>query len=614
MGARILVADDSVTIQKVVELTFSKEDFVLIPVRSGEEAIRKAKEVQPDLILLDLVMPDKNGYEVCTALRAEPMLRAVPIIMLTGTFEAFDKEQGLRAGANDFLTKPFESQALISRVKQLLFARTVDIGGPAAPAPAPPAPAPLVPGAPAPAATAAPPPPPAEAPQPAPTVAPPSPPKAPAAPGISKVPPTPRPARPIPPPVTAPAPPPPPVAAAPSGKPAPAPSAPGVQAPPPPAAAAPAKAGEPPALELAGLELEPIPDMPKTAGADASRIPQSLSLDELLEPGPVPPPPATPPVPPSGVTVESAAEPTAQPTPIEALRREGEAVFDFTADVQGPSLPRVEVGTGEPAAPSVEDVRDRAAVTPGQASAAVPPEPAPGVGPLEGLVAADEPVFDLTADMQGPSLPLVEVGKGEPPELALEDLLRPPGSAPIDSGIEEVPELQLEPLVEGQPEAAVPSPEVPPALELAIEVPPTPPRTAAPPPGPVEIGDLVRAAPAAPPPAVMAEILATPAPSEVAETPLVPPPKVDVTPVAPPPPVGPAMEAAPPEAPLAPEMGALRQAVTERVAHELAKDLSSQLIERIERIVWEVVPDLAEILINREIERLRTMAEGKQPS
>ncbi|HEX9899410.1 MAG TPA: response regulator, partial [Candidatus Methylomirabilis sp.] len=70
MGARILVADDSVTIQKVVELTFSKEDFVLIPVRSGEEAIRKAKEVQPDLILLDLVMPDKNGYEVCTALRA----------------------------------------------------------------------------------------------------------------------------------------------------------------------------------------------------------------------------------------------------------------------------------------------------------------------------------------------------------------------------------------------------------------------------------------------------------------------------------------------------------------------------------------------------------------
>src|SRR5574341_1750170 len=462
MGARILVADDSVTIQKVVELTLSKEDFVLIPVRSGEEAIRKAKEVQPDLILLDLVMPDKNGYEVCTALRAEPVLRSVPIIMLTGTFEAFDKEQGLRAGANDFLTKPFESQTLISRVKQLLFARTVDLGGPAAPAPAPPVP--------------------------------------------------------------------------------------GVQAPPPPAPATPAKPGEPPTLELPGLELEPIPDMPKTAGADASRIPQSLSLDELLEPGPVPPLPATPSERPSGVTADSAPDPTAEPTPIEALRAEGEAVFDLTAEVRGPSLP------------------------------------------------------------------LVEVGKGEPPELAIGDLLRPPGAAPIESGIEVVPELPIEPLVDSRPEPTVPSPEVPPALELAIEVPPEPHRTAAPPPGPVEIGDLVQAAPATPPVALMAEILATPAPYEAAETPPVPPPQTDVTLVPPPPPVGPEMAAAPPSALLAPEMEVLRQAVTERVVHELAKEVSSQLVERIERIVWEVVPDLAEILINREIERLRTIAEGKQPS
>jgi DNA-binding NarL/FixJ family response regulator len=71
-------------------------------------------------------MPDKNGYEVCVALRAEPMLRAVPIILLTGTFETLDKEKGFRAGANDFVTKPFESQVLISKVKQLLFTKTVD--------------------------------------------------------------------------------------------------------------------------------------------------------------------------------------------------------------------------------------------------------------------------------------------------------------------------------------------------------------------------------------------------------------------------------------------------------------------------------------------------------
>ncbi|HEY7676277.1 MAG TPA: response regulator [Candidatus Methylomirabilis sp.] len=120
MGARILIADDSVTIQKVVELTFSREDFVLIPAQSGEEAIRKAKESRPDLMLIDLVMPDKNGYDVCRALREDPQLKATPIILLTGTFETFDRNEGLKVGANDFVTKPFESQTLITKVKQLL--------------------------------------------------------------------------------------------------------------------------------------------------------------------------------------------------------------------------------------------------------------------------------------------------------------------------------------------------------------------------------------------------------------------------------------------------------------------------------------------------------------
>lgn len=123
MGARILVADDSVTIQKVVELTFSKEDFQLIPARSGEEAIRKAKEMRPDLMLIDTVMPDKSGYEVCRILRADPLLKDVPVIFLPGTFEAFDRAEAMMVGADDFVTKPFESQMLVSKVKQLLFAK-----------------------------------------------------------------------------------------------------------------------------------------------------------------------------------------------------------------------------------------------------------------------------------------------------------------------------------------------------------------------------------------------------------------------------------------------------------------------------------------------------------
>ncbi len=162
MGSRILVADDSVTIQKVVELTFSKEDFQIVPARSGAEAIRKAREVRPDLMLIDLVMPDKSGYEVCETLRKDPLLKDVPIILLTGTFDAFDKNEGARVGANDFVTKPFESQNLISKVKQLLFTSSIGalprpVGPPPAAAPVSAARgAPAPPGLPAPAAPLAP--------------------------------------------------------------------------------------------------------------------------------------------------------------------------------------------------------------------------------------------------------------------------------------------------------------------------------------------------------------------------------------------------------------------------------------------------------------------------
>lgn len=131
MGARILVADDSVTIQKVIELTFSKEDFQIIPARTGEEAIRKAKEVRPDLMLIDTLMPDKSGYEICRVLKADPLLKNVPVIFLPGTFEAFDRNEAFKAGAEDFVTKPFESQILLGKVKQLLFSRsTPKVKGP----------------------------------------------------------------------------------------------------------------------------------------------------------------------------------------------------------------------------------------------------------------------------------------------------------------------------------------------------------------------------------------------------------------------------------------------------------------------------------------------------
>ena len=130
MGAKILVADDSKTIQTTIRLTFGREDVELIPAESGEEAIQKARELAPDLMLIDTVMPDASGYEICRALKADPAIRDVPVILLAGPFEEESSSKGRAVEASDVVTKPFESQTLITRVKQLLDARPVRLSVP----------------------------------------------------------------------------------------------------------------------------------------------------------------------------------------------------------------------------------------------------------------------------------------------------------------------------------------------------------------------------------------------------------------------------------------------------------------------------------------------------
>ncbi|MEE8538104.1 MAG: response regulator [Acidobacteriota bacterium] len=120
MGKRILLADDSITIQKVVELTFSDGDFDVLSVGSGDQAITKAREFKPDIALLDVIMPEKNGYEVCQVLKQDSELSHIPVLLLTGTFESFDRARAEEVGADGYLTKPFESQMLISKVEELL--------------------------------------------------------------------------------------------------------------------------------------------------------------------------------------------------------------------------------------------------------------------------------------------------------------------------------------------------------------------------------------------------------------------------------------------------------------------------------------------------------------
>lgn len=181
MSKSLLLADDSITIQRVVGITFANEDFEITTVDNGDDAVSKAKEMKPDIVLADVIMPKKNGYEVCQAIKGDPDLKDVPVLLLAGTFEAFDENRAREVGANGHITKPFESQALIDKVNELVGAApspAMPSGiqpiapaapSPAAPAPAPAAAAPTPPPEPAPSPFTAPePPPPAAAPTPMP--------------------------------------------------------------------------------------------------------------------------------------------------------------------------------------------------------------------------------------------------------------------------------------------------------------------------------------------------------------------------------------------------------------------------------------------------------------
>src|SRR5512136_1834612 len=120
MGKKILLADDSITIQKVIELTFSDEDFDVITVGNGRLALEKVPEVRPDIVLCDIIMPEKDGYEVCEQIKTNPASSHVPVLLLTGAFEPFDQARAARAGYDGSLAKPFEPETLIAKVKDLL--------------------------------------------------------------------------------------------------------------------------------------------------------------------------------------------------------------------------------------------------------------------------------------------------------------------------------------------------------------------------------------------------------------------------------------------------------------------------------------------------------------
>ena len=120
MPYKLLLADDSVTIQRVIELTFAEEDVKVTAVSNGQRAIDLIRTAPPDIVLADVGMPERDGYEVAAFIKNDPALEHIPVLLLTGAFEPIDEERAQSVHCDGVLAKPFEPQLLISRVKALL--------------------------------------------------------------------------------------------------------------------------------------------------------------------------------------------------------------------------------------------------------------------------------------------------------------------------------------------------------------------------------------------------------------------------------------------------------------------------------------------------------------
>jgi two-component system alkaline phosphatase synthesis response regulator PhoP len=117
---RVLVAEDEPDVAELIRYTLAREGFEVVIAANGAEALRQARESRPDLVLLDLMLPQVNGWELCRRLKQDPATRALPVIMLTARAEEADKVLGFELGADDYVTKPFSTRELIARVRAVV--------------------------------------------------------------------------------------------------------------------------------------------------------------------------------------------------------------------------------------------------------------------------------------------------------------------------------------------------------------------------------------------------------------------------------------------------------------------------------------------------------------
>lgn len=120
MASKILIADDEQNIVISLEFLMKREGFEVSIAQDGEEAINKIRSEMPDLVLLDVMMPKRNGFEVCQEVKADPALQSIRVLMLTAKGRDTEVTKGLALGADAYMTKPFSTKELVEKVRSLL--------------------------------------------------------------------------------------------------------------------------------------------------------------------------------------------------------------------------------------------------------------------------------------------------------------------------------------------------------------------------------------------------------------------------------------------------------------------------------------------------------------
>jgi two-component system alkaline phosphatase synthesis response regulator PhoP len=117
---KILIADDNENIREALTYLLEDEGYKLSVAKDGAETLKKAKEIHPDILFLDIMMPEINGYDVCRAIKTDPALKNIYIIMLTAKGQVAEQERGKEVGADEYIVKPFSPMEILTKIKNIL--------------------------------------------------------------------------------------------------------------------------------------------------------------------------------------------------------------------------------------------------------------------------------------------------------------------------------------------------------------------------------------------------------------------------------------------------------------------------------------------------------------